>query len=399
VEIIGWRRISHYYPYFCIEWENITSQMKFSEVVGQKKVKDNIRSMIIQHKVPHAVLLLGSSGVGALPLAIAMAHAMVCPSPVQGEACGACPSCNRSFKYLHPDVHFAFPTTGKDVTSDNLLPVWRNLLMKKHYFTKDIWINEIAADNKQANINKEECFNIRRKLSLKCAEAEVRVMIIWLPEYLGKEGNRLLKILEEPPPDTHFILVAEQSDQILQTIMSRCQLIKVPLLTDEVLDKTLKSIYPSVTDLQLNTVIQLANGSFSEAIALMAEQEDLNAGILIDWMRKCYKGNGLEMSRWVDEISVWTKEKQKIFIRYSLHFFRGLLVLPILGQEKSNIPKEMIATSEKLRAILTDKQLEQMTHLADENFAHLERNANPKILFLDLSIKFHQIMQNKFFNV
>ena len=271
--------------------------------------------------------------------------------------------------------------------------------MKKHYFTKDDWISEIAADNKQANINKEECFNIRRKLSLKCAEAEVRIMIIWLPEYLGKEGNRLLKILEEPPPDTHFILVAEQSDQILQTIMSRCQLIKVPLLTDEVLDKTLKSIYPSVSDLQLNTVIQLANGSFSEAIALMAEQEDLNAGILIDWMRKCYKGNGLEMSRCVDEIAVWTKEKQKIFIRYSLHFFRGLLVLPILGQEKSNIPKEMIATSEKLRAILTDKQLEQMTHLADENFAHLERNANPKILFLDLSIKFHQIMQNKFFNI
>ena len=105
MEIIGWRRISHYYPYFCIEWENITSQMKFSEVVGQERVKDNIRSMIIQHKVPHAVLLLGSSGVGALPLAIAMAHAMVCPSPVHGEACGACPSCNRSFKYLHPDVH------------------------------------------------------------------------------------------------------------------------------------------------------------------------------------------------------------------------------------------------------------------------------------------------------
>ena len=113
--------------------------MKFSEVVGQERVKDNIRSMIIQHKVPHAVLLLGSSGVGALPLAIAMAHAMVCPSPVHGEACGACPSCNRSFKYLHPDVHFAFPTTGKDVTSDNLLPVWRNLLMKKHYFTKEMY--------------------------------------------------------------------------------------------------------------------------------------------------------------------------------------------------------------------------------------------------------------------
>jgi DNA polymerase-3 subunit delta' len=181
--------------------------------------------------------------------------------------------------------------------------------------------------------------------------------------------------------------------------MSRCQLIKVPLLTDEILEKVLKGIYPTVTDLQLNTVIQLAGGSFSEAVSLMAEQEDLNAGILIDWMRKCYKGNGLEMCRWVDEISIWSKEKQKIFIRYSLHFFRGLLVLPILGQEKSSIPKEMVATAEKLRAILTDKQLELMTHLSDENFAHLERNANPKILFLDLSIKFHQIMQNKIFNI
>ena len=373
--------------------------MKFSEVVGQEKVKDNIKNMIMQHKVPHAVLLLGPSGVGALPLAISMAHAMVCPSPVKGEACGVCPSCNRSFKYLHPDVHFAFPTVGKDVTSDTLMATWRNLVLKRPYFTKDDWINEIAADNKQANINKEECFNIRRKLSLKCAEATVRIMIIWLPEYLGKEGNRLLKILEEPPPDTHFILVAEQSDQILQTIISRCQLIKVPLLTDEILEKSIMNIYPSVTSLQLNTVVQLAGGSFSEAISLMAQQEDLHAGILIDWMRKCYKGNGLEMGRWVDEISVWSKEKQKIFIRYSLHFFRGLLVLPVLGQEKSSIPREMLATAEKLRAILTDKQLELMTYLADENMAHLERNANPKILFLDLSIRFHQIMQNKISNI
>lgn len=373
--------------------------MKFSEVVGQERIKDNIRQMIIQRKVPHAVLLLGPSGVGALPLAIAMAHAMVCPNPVNGEACGTCPSCNRSFKFLHPDVHFAFPTTGKDVTSDSLMVNWRNLLLKKPYFTKDDWINEISADNKQANINKEECFNIRRKLSLKCAEADVRVMIIWLPEFLGKEGNRLLKILEEPPPDTHFVLVAEQSDQILQTIMSRCQLIKVPLLVDDVLENALKHIYQGVSELQLNTVVQLAGGSFSEAVSLMASEEDVNAGILIDWMRKCYKGNGLEMCQWVDEMATWSKEKQKIFMRYSLHFFRGLLVLPVLGQEKSKIPGEMFATAEKLRAILTDKQLELMTYLADENIAHLERNANPKILFLDLSIKFHQIMQNKISNI
>jgi DNA polymerase-3 subunit delta' len=145
--------------------------------------------------------------------------------------------------------------------------------------------------------------------------------------------------------------------------------------------------------------VQLAGGSFSEALSLMASEEDVNASILIDWMRKCYKGNGLELCRWVDEMTTWSKEKQKIFIRYSLHFLRGLLVLTILGQEKSKIPKELFSTAEKLRAILTDKQLELMSDLANENIAYLERNANPKILFLNLSIKFHQIMQNKISNI
>jgi DNA polymerase-3 subunit delta' len=373
--------------------------MKFSEVIGQEKIKDHIRRMVMQHKMPHAVLLLGSSGVGTLPLAIAAAHAMVCPNPIQGEACGACPSCHRSFKFLHPDVHFAFPTVGKDASSDTFLGAWRNLLLKNPYVTKDDWINEIDADHKQANINKEECFQIRRKLSLKCAEAEVRVMIIWLPEYLGKEGNRLLKILEEPPPDTHFILVAEQSDRILQTILSRCQLIKVPQIPDDTLEQSIKLRYPDATELQLNLVIQLAGGSFAEAVSLMAGEEDLHAGILIDWMRKCFKGNGLEMSRWVESISEGSKEKLKIFIRYSLHFFRGLLVLPVLGKEKSGLPGALSDTAEKLRAVLSDKQLELMAQLSEENINHLERNANPKILFLDLSIKFHQIMQNKQGNI
>jgi len=369
--------------------------MKFSAIAGQDKAKNVLRRMIVQRKMPDCLLLSGPSGVGTLPLAIAAAHGLVCNQPQDGEACGQCSPCGRSFHHLHPDVHFSFPTTGKDVLSDALLPTWREMLLRKPYLTRNDWVGEIASENQQANINKEECFSIRRKLQLTCAEASVKVMIIWLPEYLGKEGNRLLKILEDPPPSAHFILVSEQPDQMLPTILSRCQVIRVPPIPDEVLSETLSKQFPDASARERETAVMLAGGSLAEALHGMESQEDIHAGLLVEWMRRCYKGNGLEMSLWVDEVTQWSREKQKIFIKYSLQFFRSLLVLPHLGAEKSGFTVDLLPTAEKLRLVLSGEALETMSRKVEESATHLERNANPKIIFLTLSISFHQIMQRK----
>ncbi|HHS96139.1 MAG TPA: hypothetical protein ENJ45_06070, partial [Phaeodactylibacter sp.] len=221
--------------------------MLFDQVIGHRTLKAQLCRMAQNAQIPHAQIFFGPEGCGKLALALAFAQYVLCKNKSEADACGQCSACIKAEKLIHPDIHFSFPTVGTKMTSNHYLPQWRDALSQNPYLHANQWLQFIGAENKQGNINVDECNNIIKKLSLKTFEADYKIMIIWLPEYLGKEGNRLLKLIEEPPEKTLFILVAENQERILPTILSRCQLLKVYALSDDEIKSALQQKYPQAS--------------------------------------------------------------------------------------------------------------------------------------------------------
>ncbi|HMO39298.1 MAG TPA: hypothetical protein PKC76_09000 [Saprospiraceae bacterium] len=369
--------------------------MEFKDVIGQDTVKQLLRQMVRNDRTPHALLLLGAPGSGGLPLALALAQYLLCENRTDTDACGQCRSCLKMSKLIHPDVHFSFPTIGTNALSDHFLNQWRAALLDNPYFDVNQWLQRIGADNKQGNINKEECVHIVKKLSLKTFESDYKILIQWLPEYLGKEGNRLLKIIEEPPANTVFILVAEQSELILNTILSRCQMVKVNPLSDaEVLEGLQQKA--QVSRDRAEAVAYLAAGNFNEALQMLEYEESDHANFFLDWLRKCYRGNGVELVKWVEKFAGFGRENQKHFLRYALHFLREYMVLKLTGSDtRVRLRPNELTTAQNLLAVIELEQIEPLANLFDECTFHVERNANPKVLFLDASIRVHRILKKK----
>lgn len=368
--------------------------MLFSEVIGQSEIKALLVQMTQSGRLPHATLFLGPQGCGKLALALALAQYLLCENPTGVDACGSCRHCIKSSKLIHPDLHFSYPTIGTNVKSETFLPQWRSAMESNPYLDINQWLRSIDAENKQGNINKEECVNIIRKLSLKTFEAKRKILIMWLPEYLGKEGNRLLKIIEEPPPLTNFILVAENPELILNTILSRCQLIKVNPLSDEAIVAGIQE-KTNVERENAQAIAHLANGNFNEAIQLATHGSNDNAKLFLDWMRRCYKGNGPEMVEWVEKFAGIGRENQKHFLRYALHFLREYMILKMTGNQQVRLRNEELTTAINLAKVIEMDQIELIVNLLNDGSYFVERNANPKILFLDISINIHKILKRK----
>jgi DNA polymerase-3 subunit delta' len=206
--------------------------MQFKEIVGQRAIKQRLMNTVKENRVSHAQLFLGPEGSGSLALAVAYAQYLSCENKQPDDSCGECPSCRKYQKLMHPDLHFSYPffAKHKDDNALTFIEQWREAFLTYPYLNLDIWRDYLEAENKQANINIAECHQIIKKLSLKPFESTYKILILWLPEYLDKEGNALLKIIEEPQPNTLFLLVAQNQDQILNTILSRTQLVKIPAL-------------------------------------------------------------------------------------------------------------------------------------------------------------------------
>ncbi len=368
--------------------------MLFQQVIGQKKVKDRLRGMANGGRMPHATLLLGPSGGGKLALALALSQYLLCEQRGEEEACGRCPSCIKAAKLVHPDVHYSYPTVGSKATSEDFLPRWRELLGESPYLEANEWLQHIGAENRQGNITKEECVGIIRKLNLKTFESRYKVLIMWLPEYLGKEGNRLLKLIEEPPENTYFLLVAENQERILNTILSRCQIVAVQALSDEEIARGLEQQGYSTEVAHANAY--LANGSFREALRMAAQGQDDNAALFLQWMRNGYQGKPVKMVGWSEEFAKRGRENQKHFLRYALHFLRELCLIKAVGPEaRVRLQGEELQSAKKMAQVLELEQAEQMSQLFSDCAFAVERNANPKVLFLDASIKLHRILKNK----
>jgi DNA polymerase-3 subunit delta' len=370
--------------------------MQFKEIIGQESVKQHLLQTVAENRVSHAQLFLAPQGSGALPLAIAYAQYINCEQKLNDDSCGECASCRKYERLIHPDLHFSYPffANGKDDVAKNYLEEWRAMIQKSIYFDLDIWRANLEAGNKQPNINIAEAHDIIKKLSYKAFEAETKVLIMWLPEYLDKEGNALLKIIEEPPANTLFILVAQNQEQILSTILSRTQLVKIPKLPDEVVQSYLMD-KANLSESQAAEYSFLADGNLIEANALLNDEVNNNASYFAEWLRMAYGNRVPDMMAFTETAASWGRENQKNFIKYGINFLRECGLILSGAEMLVKLPPQHFEVAKKLSAVLSMPMVEALINELEKAHYHIERNANPKILFLDVSLQLVKIIKFK----
>src|SRR3984885_14828059 len=290
--------------------------MQFSQVIGQQQVRDNLTEMVRQNRLSHALLFLGHEGSGALPMALAFAQYVVCErtNGNSEDACGVCPSCIKASRLVHPDIHFSYPVIprkpGDKPVSTDYGSEWREFIAQYPYGNAYDWLQFIGAENKQGNITAHECNDIIHKLSLKSFESGYKILLMWMPEYLGNEGNKLLKLIEEPPADTLFLLVAENESLILPTILSRTQLVKIPLPDAGDIERALVE-RAGLEPVRARQIAVLCEGNYHEALQLVRHADDDWQGVLREWLNAILKTGPVAQVKWIDEISKSGRERQK----------------------------------------------------------------------------------------
>ena len=371
--------------------------MKFSEIRGQDLLKKQLLKSVQSGHIAHAQLFIGPEGSPNLTFALAYAAYLNCQDPQEEDSCGKCDSCKKNEKLIHPDVNFAFPVsstakiTGKDVISSSYLSEWRNFVIQDPYNNASGWNSYFGGENKQLNISKEESRQIIRHLSLKPFEGRYKVMLIWLPEYMNASAaNALLKILEEPSENTVFILVANDEKKILSTIRSRTQIIRVRPFSDEEIMKLLVENHFIEED-KARHISHLVDGNINEALRLAREVEDDSHVMFRDWMRLCFMGNLVEIVKWTDNFSKLSKVSQQTLFQYGLSMMREALIILAKEPSLSRLMGDELEFITNFTKVLEIKSLEAITLRLNEAFYHLERNANSKILFLDLSLQIIEI--------
>ncbi|MEQ7798349.1 hypothetical protein ABDJ41_00945 [Pedobacter sp. ASV1-7] len=373
--------------------------MQFKEIIGQENIKQQLIQTVAENRISHAQLFLSSEGSGALLLAIAYAQYINCLDKQIDDSCGVCSSCRKYERYIHPDLHFSYPFfASKDVrTAVDVLEEWRSMLLDDAYFDMDIWRSKLSAENKQANINIAECHDIIKKLSYKAFEAETKVLIMWLPEYLDKEGNSLLKIIEEPPQNTLFILVANNQEQILSTLLSRTQIVKIPKLSYATIETYLMEGH-GLPENQATEYSFLADGNLIEAKSLVANTHNENADKFAEWLRMGYGNRVLDLTTFVEQAATWGRENQKNFLKYGISFLRECSLLLSGADELVKLPVRALETAKKLSTHVLDLNMaDAIIAELEKAHYHIERNANPKILFLDVSLQLVKIIKFKTF--
>ncbi|MCS7036985.1 MAG: hypothetical protein RMJ33_07380 [Saprospiraceae bacterium] len=361
-------------------------------VFGQDSAQAYLRQLLQQERIPHALLLAGKTGWGTLALALDFARQLQCRNIPHAPADCACAACEKSRQLAHPDIHFSYPVVGTNAVSTDYLAEWRKAIAENPWLSANDWFQRIGAENKQGNITKEECVAIVRKLSLKTFEGRYKVLLMWLPEYLGKEGNRLLKLIEEPPDQTVFLLAAENTDAILPTILSRCQMVKTYPLPDEVVAKALQNRQGLDAE-RARQIAFLADGDYNQALQMAQTLESDDARLLVEWLRHCWRGNGVELVRWAEQFAQLGRENQKRFFTYALHFLRELLAIKVNPQLPARLRPMELETARKMATVFSLEHITQLAARINDNIFYIERNANPKALILDASLGIHRLIK------
>ena len=368
--------------------------MQFKNIIGQNDIKKELIETVNHNRISHAILFYGPEGSGKLSLAIAYAQYINCENKQEQDSCGTCPSCLKYNKLQHPDLHFVFPVATnsdvkKDPVSDNFIADWREIFLQHPYLSLDMWLAHIGVENKQGSIQKEESREIVRKLNLKTYEAEYKVMIIWMAEKMNEScANKLLKILEEPPPKTLFILISEHTEDLMATILSRTQIIRIPKIDDTSMRKKLQEDFDLHGE-DLDVLVHNANGNYTKAFQLVSfENENSDYyNYFTNIMRLAYVRNVPELSKLSDEIAKMGREKQKGFLEYGLKMLRENFILNQKNQDIVYLYKTEKEFSLKFHPYINEKNIGQFTKEFNDAHYHIERNGNAKMIFFDLILK------------
>ncbi len=365
----------------------------FRDVVGQEEVKQLLMSSVRGGKMPHALLLTGAEGSGKLPLALALARYLLCQNRSADDACGTCPSCRMMDRLAHPDLHFVFPIVrkkaGKDSVCDDYLPQWREMLERSAYVGLPQWMEKMDAGNQQPQIYVRESDEIQRKLSLKSSQGGYKVMVIWLPEKMNVEcANKLLKLLEEPPAKTVFLLVSEQPDMLLATIVSRTQRITLHPLADEEIGRFLRERCGLMEE-DAHDIARRSSGSLLKALEniQLSEENQLCFELFVNLMRTAYRRDIRALKAWSEQVAGMGRERQKNLLEYCQRMVRESFVTNFHRPEMvyMNPGEEQFAV--RFSPFINERNIFQIMALLEEAQVHVEQNVNPKMVFFDMALR------------
>ncbi len=403
--------------------------MQLKSIIGQQLVKEQLVQMVQQNRLSHALLFLGKEGSGALSLAIAFAQYIVCTSAKEaqntadlfGEApsvtfstrgegqglredsCGICPACIKADKLIHPDIHFSYPVVtrkpGEKPKSTDYISEWREFVCGYPYGNIYDWLQFINAENKQGNITSAEVEDINHKLSLKAFESQYKILIMWMPEFLGNQGNKLLKLIEEPPPATLFIFVAEDESAVLPTILSRTQLVKIPALTDDEIEEALIT-RGKVENNKARQIAGVCAGNYRESLQMLQHAEEDWQSLVREWLNTIPKNNTATQIKWIDEIARLGREKQKQFLRYFIHLLEQAVRVRVIEETTgiasplNNIPEKEKDFALRLNKLCSLSAQQAIITELDKATYYIERNAHSKMLFHALTIRLYHIIKD-----
>ena len=368
--------------------------MSFNEVIGQENIKANLRRLISSQHVPHAVLFSGTPGSGKLPMALALASSLLCKEENHTEPCGICSGCRMLQKLAHPDLHFVFPVikpegkTGKPV-SDDYIRQWRELLLESPYFDRSEWLRRMKINNQQIMIYEAESDLIQQKLNIMSSQGGYKVMIIWLPETMNMAAaNKLLKILEEPPQKTVFILISDEPDKLLPTILSRTQRIDFPPLSEADIAEALEA-RNALSHEDARDIAHISEGSYVKALQQLQwgdDREDFfNA--FVSLMRLSYSRAVRDLHNWADEVASWGRERQKNFLRYGNRLVRENFIYNFHSPHMNFLSGSEATFSTRFARFINEKNVISISQTFSEAESDIEHNANARIVLFDFALK------------
>jgi DNA polymerase-3 subunit delta' len=378
--------------------------MLFKDIVGQQNLKNRLIQTVNEGRISHAQLFVGKIGFGTLPLAIAYAQYITCKNKQEGDSCGACTSCIKFNKLAHPDLHFSFPVnTNSSVkakpVSNDFMQDWRELNLQKTYFDLDDWHEKIDIVQKQSLISVHESHEVIKKLTLKPFEAEYKMLLIWKAEHMNASAsNKLLKLIEEPTGKTIIILIAEDEEALLKTITSRTQLIRVPPIAQEDIKKYLEQKEQIGVE-KANQIAALAEGDVLVADEKLhySEDQEMFFNLFVTWMRGCYEANVEKMHTWVEQVSdrKFGRERQKRFLEYALEVMREGMIRNYSENGLQRFDGAEGNFMKKFAPFVHENNVFGIMEILNDAHYHVSRNAYAKILFMDMSMKFANLLKVK----
>ena len=368
--------------------------MKFSDVIGQDEVKQRLRQMVAEERVPHALMFCGPQGSGKMALALAFASYLLCGNRVDGDSCGGCQQCLMAERLSHPDLHFSYPVirpsgTGSEhkMSSEDFAAEWREMLLQGPYFTMDKWLAAMGAANQQALMGVGESDLLLKRLSLKSSQGGYKVVVMWLPERMNGEcANKILKLLEEPPQQTVFVMVCEEPGRLLDTIRSRAQRIDIRRIGDGAIERALVE-RRGIDAEAARRLARAAGGSWLAALdELDADSEKRQfLDMFISLMRLAYMRKIKDLRKWSDTAAALGREKQRRMLAYFLRLVRENFMYNFHNPQLCYMTRDEENFARNFAPYINEANVLEMSALMNTAIRDIGQNANAKIVFFDMA--------------